>query len=65
MFSLQGSALIIPAYGGEANCNEGKRIKYLICAPTMRVPTPIQDTVNAFLAFRAVILAGDLDRVFI
>lgn len=30
---------------------------YLICAPTMRVPEKIDWTVNAYLAFRAVLLA--------
>jgi len=29
------------------------RHKYLICAPTMRVPETVRGTVNAFLAFRA------------
>ena len=38
--------------------NEGKLIKYLISAPTMRVPLDVIDTVNAYLAFRAVIIAG-------
>ena len=38
--------------------NEGKLIKYLISAPTMRVPLDVTDTVNAYLAFRAVIIAG-------
>jgi len=38
--------------------NEGKLIKYLISAPTMRVPLDVADTVNAYLAFRAVIIAG-------
>lgn len=37
--------------------NEGKLIKYLISAPTMRVPLNVTDTVNAYLAFRAVIIA--------
>lgn len=38
--------------------NEGKPIKYLISAPTMRVPEDVSDTVNAYLAFRAVLRAG-------
>lgn len=38
--------------------NEGKLIKYLISAPTMRVPMDVIHTVNAYLAFRAVIIAG-------
>lgn len=32
-------------------------IKYLISAPTMRVPTDVRGTVNAYLAFRATLLA--------
>lgn len=32
-----------------------ERIPYLISAPTMRVPTDVSQTVNAFLAFRAVL----------
>ena len=38
--------------------NEGKLIKYLISAPTMRVPMDVIHTVNAYLAFRAAIRAG-------
>lgn len=38
--------------------NEGKLIKYLISTPTMRIPMNVSDTVNAYLAFRAVIRAG-------
>lgn len=38
--------------------NEGKLIKYLISAPTMRVPMDVIHSVNAYLAFRAVIRAG-------
>ncbi|KAM7426309.1 hypothetical protein ABFA07_010600 [Porites harrisoni] len=37
--------------------NEGKLIKYLISAPTMRVPMDVIHSVNAYLAFRAVIRA--------
>jgi O-acetyl-ADP-ribose deacetylase (regulator of RNase III) len=33
-------------------------IKYLISAPTMRVPMPVADTVNAYLAFRAALQAA-------
>ena len=39
--------------------NEGKPVKFLISAPTMRVPENVSRTVHAYLAFRAVILAGD------
>ena len=42
-------------------CNENQPIKFLISAPTMRVPLDVSDTVNAFLAFRAVILAGEAE----
>jgi O-acetyl-ADP-ribose deacetylase (regulator of RNase III) len=30
---------------------------YLVCAPTMRVPQPVPDSLNAFLAMRAILLA--------
>lgn len=65
---LVGDAVIIPAYDKEPSdelkselnktgvCG-GQPIKYLISAPTMRVPKDVIDTTNAFLAFRAVILA--------
>lgn len=42
-----GQAVIIPT--------NNKEIPWLISAPTMRVPTIVSDTVNAYLAFRAVI----------
>eukprot|EP00005_Dracoamoeba_jomungandri_P009458 CAMPEP_0174263494 /NCGR_PEP_ID=MMETSP0439-20130205/18917_1 /TAXON_ID=0 /ORGANISM="Stereomyxa ramosa, Strain Chinc5" /LENGTH=312 /DNA_ID=CAMNT_0015348867 /DNA_START=92 /DNA_END=1027 /DNA_ORIENTATION=+ len=32
-------------------------IKYLVSAPTMRVPADVRDTANAYLAFRATLLA--------
>ncbi len=41
-------------------CNEGKPIKYLISAPTMRTPRDVSNTPNAYLAFRAIIIAGKL-----
>ena len=61
--------MIIPAYSPETNMsklnipsneNDGQFIKYLVCAPTMRVPTNVSKTVNAYLAFRAVLRAGEL-----
>ena len=66
IFISKGQAIVIPTYGEEgrdetkdwSNVNEGKPINYLISAPTMRVPATISDTVNSYLAFRAVILAG-------
>ena len=42
-----GEAVILPTHDAE--------IPLLISAPTMRVPMDVSDTVNAFLAFRAVI----------
>ncbi|MDR2410169.1 MAG: macro domain-containing protein [Bacteroidales bacterium] len=36
---------------------KNKEIKYLISAPTMRVPQDISGTVNAYLAFRAALIA--------
>ncbi|XP_041379261.1 uncharacterized protein LOC121391849 [Gigantopelta aegis] len=61
---LVGNAVIIPSYppGTDYSAlelpvthNEGKPIKYLISAPTMRVPMDVYDTVNAYLALRAVL----------
>ncbi len=65
---FQGNAIIIPTFEGGAKedsmdwsgYNEGKPIKYLISAPTMRVPEIVKATPNAFLAFRAIILAGEM-----
>ena len=45
-------------------CNEDKPIRWLISAPTMRVPQEVDNTVNAFLAFKAVILAGKINQYF-
>ena len=44
-----GSALIVPT--------EHKRWRYLVVAPTMRIPESVANTVNAYLAFRAALLA--------
>ena len=64
---LVGQCVTIPAYAPtqkfseieiDKNKNEGKAIKYLISAPTMRVPLDISSTCNAYLAFRGVILAA-------
>ena len=64
---IQGEAVIIPAYPSDQDFsklnlsptqNEGKPIRYLISAPTMRIPTNVNKTVNAYLAFRAVLRAG-------
>ncbi|KAL5010038.1 hypothetical protein ScPMuIL_012343 [Solemya velum] len=61
---LVGDAIIIPTFENGryddskdwSQYNEGQEIKYLISAPTMRVPAEVCHTVNAYLAFRAVIL---------
>ena len=64
---IKGNAVIIPSYppGTDYSAlelpvthNEGKPIKYLISAPTMRVPMDVFDTVNAYLALRAVLRSG-------
>ncbi len=66
---MQGQAEVIPIFEpgekepeditqGWKGCNEDKPIKFLISAPTMRVPQDVCDTPNAYLAFRAIILAG-------
>ena len=66
--SYQGDAIILPAYASDTefkpdkNKSEGKQIKYLISAPTMRVPMDVSKTVNAYLAFRACLRAGKLMR---
>ncbi|OWF39700.1 uncharacterized protein LOC110464710 isoform X2 [Mizuhopecten yessoensis] len=62
---LVGNAAIIPAYqegqvdeeAKDEMYNEGQPIKYLISAPTMRVPMEVDGTPNSYLAFRAVLLA--------
>ncbi|ESO88976.1 hypothetical protein LOTGIDRAFT_228926 [Lottia gigantea] len=62
---LVGSAVIIPTFEGGAEqesmnwngANENKPIKYLISATVMRAPQAVDDTVNSYLAFRAVVLA--------
>jgi len=33
-------------------------IPWMICAPTMRIPSPIPQTVNVYLAFRAALIAA-------
>lgn len=63
---VKGDAIIIPTVEGKENMgkvdwakyNEGQPINYLVSAPTMRVPQDVYNTPNAYLAFRAVILAG-------
>lgn len=48
---LVGQACIVPTFD--------KDIPYIISAPTMRVPGDISNTVNVYLAFRAVLKAID------
>ena len=64
---LVGKCVVIPAYPPaqkladlqlDKGNNEGEPIKYLISAPTMRVPKDVSNTCNAYLAFRGVILAA-------
>ncbi|MCB9759768.1 MAG: macro domain-containing protein [Alphaproteobacteria bacterium] len=45
-----GQATLVPT--------EHPRVPWLISAPTMRVPTPVPQTVNAYLAFRAALLVA-------
>jgi O-acetyl-ADP-ribose deacetylase (regulator of RNase III) len=56
--------VIIQKYHGElpVGCAEivernDTRWKYLIAAPTMRIPEPIPVTINTYLAFRAILVA--------
>lgn len=65
-YSIQGAIqkVIIDKYHGElpVGCAEivetgDKRWKYMIAAPTMRIPERITHTINAYLAFRATLLA--------
>ena len=70
--------MIIPAYSSQLDLstlslddfvNGGQPIRYLISAPTMRIPLDVSKTVNAYLAFRAIIRAGvqllELTNVYI
>ena len=61
--------MIIPAYSSQLDLttlsldesiNGGKPIRYLVSAPTMRIPLDVSDTVNAYLAFRGTLRAGEL-----
>lgn len=44
---LVGQALVMPT--------NSARLRYVVVAPTMRVPTDVSDTVNAYLAMRAIL----------
>lgn len=46
---LVGQAVIIPT--------AQERVRAVVVAPTMRIPEDVSDTVNAYLAFRGVLLA--------
>jgi len=48
---LVGQAMIMPT--------GSSRFRYIIVAPTMRVPSNVSNTVNAYLAMRAILLAAD------
>jgi O-acetyl-ADP-ribose deacetylase (regulator of RNase III) len=48
---LVGQAMVMPT--GSA------RFRYVIVAPTMRVPADVSGTVNAYLAMRAILLAAE------
>lgn len=47
-----GQAVIIDTKDPEGT------IKYLVSAPTMRVPEDVRETPNAFLAFKATLMEG-------
>lgn len=46
---LVGQALVMPT--------NSARLRYVVVAPTMRVPADVSNTVNAYLAMRALLLA--------
>lgn len=48
----------LPVGSAEVVETDDAQWRYLIVAPTMRVPEPIPFTINAYLAFRAVLLAA-------
>jgi O-acetyl-ADP-ribose deacetylase (regulator of RNase III) len=48
---LVGQALVLPT--------DSARFRYAVVAPTMRVPTDVSDSVNPYLAMRAILLAVD------
>ena len=61
--------MVLPAYPPgtddgklslSASVNEGRHIAYLVSAPTMRIPSNVSKTVNAYLAFRAILRAGTM-----
>jgi O-acetyl-ADP-ribose deacetylase (regulator of RNase III) len=48
----------LPVGSAEIVATDHPRWPYLISAPTMRVPEPVSFTINAYLAFRAALLAA-------
>jgi O-acetyl-ADP-ribose deacetylase (regulator of RNase III) len=49
----------LPVGCAEIVATDNPRWRYMIAAPTMRVPEPIPETINAYLAFRAVLVAAE------
>src|SRR5204862_2581392 len=47
----------LPVGAAEVVETENERWPFLVIAPTMRVPEPVSNTLNAYLAFRAALLA--------
>lgn len=47
----------LPVGSAEIISTNHQRWRYLIAAPTMRVPEPVAHTINAYLAFRAALTA--------
>jgi O-acetyl-ADP-ribose deacetylase (regulator of RNase III) len=47
----------LPVGSAEIVATDHPRWRYMVAAPTMRVPEPIPFTINAYLAFRAVLVA--------
>ena len=67
-FSVQWKIqeLIVARYHGElpVGCaeviaTEHPRWRYMVAAPTMRIPEPIPFSINAYLAFRAILVAAE------
>ena len=47
----------LPVGAAEIVATDHPRWKYLVAAPTMRIPEPITHSLNAYLAFRAILVA--------
>lgn len=65
--TLQGCAVVLPTYAPGTDltklplsptASKGQPIRHLVSAPTMRIPSNVDKTANAYLAFRAVLRAG-------